>query len=59
MEFADLLKPEAIIPRLRADSKKQALQELATFASELTGVEKRAIFEVLLERERLGNDWGR
>ena len=54
MEFADLLKPEAIIPRLRADSKKQALQALATFASELTGVEERAIFEVLLEREQLG-----
>ncbi len=54
MEFADLLKAEAVIPQLRADSKKQALQELATFASELTGVEERAIFQVLLERERLG-----
>jgi len=54
MEFADLLKPEAVIPQLRADSKKQALQELATFASELTGVEEHTIFQVLLERERLG-----
>ena len=57
MEFAELLKPEAVIPHLKADSKaaeKQALQALSTFASELTGVEERTIFEVLLERERLG-----
>ena len=54
MEFADLLKPEAVIPQLKADSKKQALQGLAAFASELTGAEERTIFKVLLERERLG-----
>ena len=54
MEFAELLKPEAVIPHLKADSKKQALQALSTFAAELTGVEERTVFEVLLERERLG-----
>lgn len=54
MEFVDLLKPETVIPQLKADSKKQALQGLAAFASELTGVEERAIFKVLSERERLG-----
>jgi len=54
MEFAELLKPEAIIPRMRADSKKQALQALSTIAAELTGVEEQTIFNVLLERERLG-----
>lgn len=54
MEFADLLKPEAVIPHLKADSKKQALQALSNYAAELTGVNERTIFDVLLERERLG-----
>ncbi|HYE48449.1 MAG TPA: PTS IIA-like nitrogen regulatory protein PtsN [Azospirillaceae bacterium] len=50
----DLITPDGIIPNLRAGSKKQALQELARKAAELTGHHERAIFDVLLERERLG-----
>ena len=54
MEVADLLSPEGVIPNLRVTSKKQALQELARRAAELSGASERAIFDVLLERERLG-----
>ncbi|HZH26359.1 MAG TPA: PTS IIA-like nitrogen regulatory protein PtsN [Azospirillaceae bacterium] len=50
----DLVTPKSIIPNLRANSKKQALQELARKAAELTGQHERAVFDVLLERERLG-----
>ncbi|WP_207482201.1 PTS IIA-like nitrogen regulatory protein PtsN [Arenibaculum pallidiluteum] len=50
----DLITPHSIIPNLRASSKKQALQELARRAAELLGQHERAIFDVLLERERLG-----
>lgn len=50
----DLLTPDAVLPSLRAGNKKQALQELSRKASELTGQHERAIFDVLLERERLG-----
>ncbi len=50
----DLITPHAILPNLKAGNKKQALQELARKASELTGQHERAIFDVLLERERLG-----
>ncbi|CAO3416086.1 PTS IIA-like nitrogen regulatory protein PtsN [Azospirillum doebereinerae] len=50
----DLITPLAILPNLKAGNKKQALQELARKASELTGQHERAIFDVLLERERLG-----
>jgi nitrogen PTS system EIIA component len=50
----DLLTPNAVLPAFRATSKKQALQELARRAAELTGQHERAIFDVLLERERLG-----
>jgi PTS IIA-like nitrogen-regulatory protein PtsN len=54
MDIADLITPAAVIPNLRATSKKQALQDLAKKAAELTGMAERAVFEVLLERERLG-----
>ncbi|MBI4183482.1 MAG: PTS IIA-like nitrogen regulatory protein PtsN [Proteobacteria bacterium] len=54
MPITDLLSPEGIVANLRATSKKQALQDLARRAAELTGQSERAIFEVLLERERLG-----
>lgn len=54
MEIEDLITPESVIARLRASSKKQVLQELAKRAAETTGLPERAIFDVLLERERLG-----
>ncbi|HYD68652.1 PTS IIA-like nitrogen regulatory protein PtsN [Azospirillum sp.] len=50
----DLITPQAILPNLKAGSKKQALQDMARRAAELTGQHERAIFDVLLERERLG-----
>ena len=54
MDIANLLSPEGVIPKLHATSKKQALQELARHAAALTGLHERTIFDVLLERERLG-----
>ena len=55
MTVTDLVAPEAIIPALKVISKKQALQELAARAAVLTGQNERTIFEVLLQRERLGS----
>ena len=54
MEIADLLSIDSVVPNFRATGKKQALQELAGLAAKLTGQDERAIFDVLLERERLG-----
>ena len=54
MEISELLKPEAVVLPLKASSKKQALQELAKRVAGLCGEKERAIFDVLLERERLG-----
>lgn len=54
MEITDLITPESVIPCLRATSKKQALQDLAKKASEITGQHERTVFDVLMERERLG-----
>ena len=50
----EFLTSDGIIPNLRATSKKQALQELAKRAAALSGQHERAVFETLLEREKLG-----
>jgi len=54
MEIRDLLSPETVVYTIRATSKKQVLQELASLAANVSGQNQRAIFDVLLERERLG-----
>jgi mannitol/fructose-specific phosphotransferase system IIA component (Ntr-type) len=54
MEMTDLIGPGSVVTNLRITSKKQALQELAKRAAELTAQPERAIFDVLIERERLG-----
>lgn len=54
MELTDLITPDHVIARMRATSKKQALQELARRSAEVSGLEQREIFDILLERERLG-----
>jgi PTS system nitrogen regulatory IIA component len=55
MPLNDLLAPNAIIPALKVVGKKQALQELAAKAAELTGQNERTIFDVLMQREKLGS----
>lgn len=55
MPLIDLVAPNAVIPALRVNGKKQALQELAAKAAELSGQNERTIFETLLQREKLGS----
>ncbi|MFM8678809.1 MAG: PTS IIA-like nitrogen regulatory protein PtsN [Alphaproteobacteria bacterium] len=54
MEITDLVTPAAVVASLNAPRTKPGLQELARRAADLTGEQERAIFDVLLERERLG-----
>jgi PTS system nitrogen regulatory IIA component len=54
MNISDLLAPDAVIPALKAQSKKQLLQELAVRAAAQTKLPEKRIFETLVERERLG-----
>jgi PTS system nitrogen regulatory IIA component len=54
MVLTDLLAPNAIIPALKVNSKKQLLQELAAKAAALCGQSERAILEIL-QREKLGS----
>ncbi len=55
MPLLDFLDPQAVLPALRVSGKKQALQELASHAATLTGLPDNAIYEALLQRERLGS----
>lgn len=55
MTLTDLIAPNAIVPALKVNNKKQAIQELAARAAELTGQNERAILEILLQREKLGS----
>ena len=55
MPLADLVAPNAVIATLKVNGKKQALQELAARAAELTGQNERTIFEILTQREKLGS----
>ena len=55
MRLTDLVATNAVIPALKVNSKKQAVQELAAKAAQLTGQAERAIFDVLIQREKLGS----
>ena len=59
MPLTDLVAPNAIIPALKVNNKKQALQELAARAAVLSGQNERAIFDILMQREKLGSTGGR
>ena len=54
MRLNDLIAPNAILPALKVNNKKQVLQELAGRAAMLTGQNERAIFDLLIQREKLG-----
>ncbi|GGA80342.1 PTS IIA-like nitrogen-regulatory protein PtsN [Brucella endophytica] len=55
MDLSDLIQPAAILPALKAGSKKQLLQIMAEKAAELTGLPEREVFDTVLQRERLGS----
>ncbi|MAS13856.1 MAG: PTS IIA-like nitrogen-regulatory protein PtsN [Nitratireductor sp.] len=55
MDLSDLIDQKAVIPALKANSKKQLLQLLAEKAAGVTGLPEREIFDTILQRERLGS----
>jgi PTS system nitrogen regulatory IIA component len=55
MPLTDIVTPNAVIPALKVNGKKQAIQELAARAAALSGQNERVIFEILLQREKLGS----
>jgi nitrogen PTS system EIIA component len=55
MPLTDLVAPNAILPALKVNNKKQVLQELAARAAALTGQNEKTIFDTLMQREKLGS----
>jgi nitrogen PTS system EIIA component len=55
MPLTDLVAPNAIIPALKVNNKKQALNELAARAAALSGQNEKVILEILTRREKLGS----
>lgn len=53
--LANLLAPEAILPTLRVNGKKQALQELSEKAAEVAGLPAHEIFDAWMQREKLNS----
>ena len=55
MLLSDFISPDAVFGSLKAKTKKQLLQDLSARAARVTGVPERDIFDILLQRERLGS----
>jgi PTS system nitrogen regulatory IIA component len=55
MDLSDLVDVSAIMPAVKATSKKQLLQLLSERAAAITGIPERDIFDTVVQRERLGS----
>ena len=55
MKISEIMNENCIVVGLKAQSKRQLLQELAQKAAEITHISERTIFDSLLERENLGS----
>lgn len=56
MKILDILAPQAIVPEMRARTKAEALQELATLLATLhPEIDGARLVQVLLDREALGS----
>ncbi len=55
MRLSEIMSVNSVVLSLKANNKRQLLQELAQKASELTGINDRTIFDTILERENLGS----
>ena len=55
MHLSEIISQDHVLPSVRAQSKKQLLQELSTAAAKPAGLEPRRVFEALLQREKLGS----
>ncbi|KAF0172730.1 MAG: PTS sugar transporter subunit IIA [Hyphomonadaceae bacterium] len=52
-DLIEVLAPAAILPRVHASSKRQALQTVCDALAEAAGLNARSVFDAVLMRERL------
>ncbi len=55
MGVLELVGPDGVMADLEASSKKHALELMAAFAAESLGLSAKAVFTVLVDREKLGS----
>jgi len=55
MKLQDLVTPQTVIRDIRAGTKSELLSELAGRAAFQTGLDHRALFHTLLDREAIGS----
>lgn len=55
MSLTELLTPDAVFAPVRANGKKALMQDISERAALITGLPDRELFELLLQRERLGS----
>jgi nitrogen PTS system EIIA component len=55
MNLTDIIDARAVLPLVKAQSKKALLQELSQTMAKIVAVDQRIIFETLLTREKLGS----
>lgn len=55
MHLGDIIDSQSVLANVKAQGKKQLLQELSQVLAKRTGADHRNIFETLLTREKLGS----
>ncbi len=55
MGVLELVGPDGVMADLEASSKKHALELMAAFAADSLGLSSKAVFTVLVDREKLGS----
>ncbi len=55
MHLGDIIDAQSVLASVKAQGKKQLLQELSQVLAKRTGADHRTIFETLLTREKLGS----
>lgn len=55
MNISDIMSEQSVFVGIKANTKRELLQEIAVQASKLCGLDERTVFDTLLERENLGS----
>lgn len=55
MTLADIIDARAVLPAVKAQNKKQVLQELSQVIASLVAIDQRVVYETLHRREKLGS----
>ena len=55
MNIADIISKSAVLDNVQAASKRELVQSLSERIAALSGLDERAVFDAVWERENLGS----